>query len=158
MPTRTTRKAPAKAGKLPEYKVKWFRDTRFRKAVSHAIDRQAIVRTVYRNLAYPQYATESVGEGPVNTPVDPIPMDLTKAQALRVSMMAQDGLARAIFPSHTPGDGDTLFVLATGGLTEEPNVGRIGSLAAEAVSDAILRAVREATGLPGFPAVRDLKR
>jgi L-aminopeptidase/D-esterase-like protein len=83
---------------------------------------------------------------------------LTKAQALRVSMMAQDGLARAIFPSHTPGDGDTLFVLATGGLTEEPNVSRIGSLAAEAVSDAILRAVREATGLPGFPAVRDLKR
>jgi len=83
---------------------------------------------------------------------------LTKAQALRVSMMAQDGLARAIFPAHTPGDGDTLFVLATGGLAEEPNVSRIGSLAAEAVSDAILRAVREATGLPGYPAVRDLKR
>jgi L-aminopeptidase/D-esterase-like protein len=83
---------------------------------------------------------------------------LTKAQALRVSMMAQDGLARAIFPAHTPGDGDTLFVLATGGLADEPNVSRIGSLAAEAVSDAILRAVREATGLPGFPAVRDLKR
>lgn len=83
---------------------------------------------------------------------------LTKAQALRVSMMAQDGLARAIFPAHTPGDGDTLFVLATGGLGGEPNVSRIGSLAAEAVSDAILRAVREATGLPGYPAVRDLKR
>lgn len=83
---------------------------------------------------------------------------LTKAQALRVSIMAQDGLARAIFPAHTPGDGDTLFVLATGGLVDEPNVSRIGSLAAEAVSDAILRAVREATGLPGFPAVRDLKR
>jgi len=83
---------------------------------------------------------------------------LTKAQALRVSMMAQDGLARAIVPSHTPGDGDTLFVLATGELTDEPSVGRIGALAAEAVSDAILRAVREATGLPGFPAVRDLRR
>jgi L-aminopeptidase/D-esterase-like protein len=83
---------------------------------------------------------------------------LTKAQALRVAIMAQDGLARAIFPSHTPGDGDTLFVLATGGLTDEPNVSRIGSLAAEAVSDAILRGVREATGLPGFPAVRDIGR
>lgn len=81
---------------------------------------------------------------------------LTKAQALRVSIMAQDGLARAIFPAHTPGDGDTLFVLATGGLTDAPNVSRIGSLAAEVVSDAILRAVREATGLPGYPAVRDL--
>jgi L-aminopeptidase/D-esterase-like protein len=83
---------------------------------------------------------------------------LTKAQALRVAIMAQDGMARAIFPSHTPNDGDTLFVLATGGITDEPNVSRIGSLAAEAVSDAILRAVREATGIPGIPAVRDLKR
>lgn len=83
---------------------------------------------------------------------------LTKAQAKRIAIMAQDGFARAIFPSHTPGDGDTIFVLATGGLAGEPSVSRIGSLAAEAVSDAILRAVREATGLPGYPAVRDLKR
>jgi L-aminopeptidase/D-esterase-like protein len=83
---------------------------------------------------------------------------LTKAQAKRVAIMAQDGFARAIFPSHTPGDGDTIFILATGGLTGEPSVSRIGSLASEAVSDAILRAVREATGLPGYPAVRDLKR
>jgi L-aminopeptidase/D-esterase-like protein len=83
---------------------------------------------------------------------------LTKAQAKRVAIMAQDGFARAIFPSHTPGDGDTVFVLATGALTGEPSVSRIGSLASEAVSDAILRAVREATGLPGYPAVRDLKR
>jgi len=83
---------------------------------------------------------------------------LTKAQALRVAIMAQDGLARAIFPSHTPGDGDTLFVLATGGLDEAPNVSRIGSLGAEAVSDAILNAVLKAQGLPTFPAVSDIKR
>lgn len=83
---------------------------------------------------------------------------LTKAQALRVAIMAQDGLARAIFPSHTPGDGDTLFVLATGGITEAPNVSRIGSLGAEAVSDAILNAVVKAKGLPNFPSVSDIKR
>jgi L-aminopeptidase/D-esterase-like protein len=83
---------------------------------------------------------------------------LTKAQALRVAIMAQDGLARAIFPSHTPGDGDTLFVLATGGLDEAPNVSRIGSLGAEAVSDAILNAVLKATGLPNFPSVSDIRR
>ena len=83
---------------------------------------------------------------------------LTKAQAKRVAIMAQDGFARAIFPSHTPGDGDTVFVLATGSLAGDPSVSRIGSLASEAISDAILRAVREATGLPGYPAVRDLKR
>jgi L-aminopeptidase/D-esterase-like protein len=83
---------------------------------------------------------------------------LTKAQALRVAIMAQDGLARAMFPSHTPGDGDTLFVLATGGLEGAPNVSRIGSLGAEAVSDAILNAVIKAKGLPNYPSVSDIKR
>ena len=83
---------------------------------------------------------------------------LDKAQALRVAIMAQDGLARAISPSHTPGDGDTLFVLATGGLEGTANVSRVGSLGAEAVSDAILNAVLKAKGLPTFPSVSDIKR
>lgn len=83
---------------------------------------------------------------------------LTKAQALRVAIMAQDGLARAMFPSHTPSDGDTLFVLATGQLDGPPNVSRIGSLGAEAVSDAILNAVIKAKGLPNYPSVADIKR
>ncbi len=83
---------------------------------------------------------------------------LTKAQALRVAIMAQDGLARAMFPSHTPGDGDTLFVLATGALAEAPNVGRLGSLASEVVSDAIVNAVLTARGLPGYPAVSEMKQ
>ncbi|HCB32005.1 MAG TPA: peptidase T4, partial [Deltaproteobacteria bacterium] len=39
---------------------------------------------------------------------------LTKAQSQRVAIMAQDGFARAIRPVHTPFDGDTIFVLATG--------------------------------------------
>lgn len=82
---------------------------------------------------------------------------LTKAQALRIAEMSHDGLARAIFPSHTPSDGDTIFVLGTGALTGEPNVSRIGSLAQDAVSDAILRAVQLAKGLPGFPSVSDIK-
>ena len=82
---------------------------------------------------------------------------LTKGTALRVAEMAHDGLARAIVPSHTPSDGDTLFVLATGELTSDANVGAVGALAAEAVSDAILRAVRLAKGLPGLPAASDIK-
>ena len=67
---------------------------------------------------------------------------LTKAQAHRVVTMAHDGLARAIVPAHTMSDGDTLFALATG--TVDAEVNRVGVLAAEAVSDAILRAVRAA--------------
>jgi L-aminopeptidase/D-esterase-like protein len=82
---------------------------------------------------------------------------LTKAQALRIAEMAHDGLARAIVPSHTPSDGDTIFALGTGSLGGDANVGRIGALAAEAVSDAILRAVRLAKGLPGYPAMSDIK-
>ncbi len=82
---------------------------------------------------------------------------LTKAQALRVAEMANDGIARAIVPSHTPSDGDTIFAVGTGGLASDANVGEVGELAAEAVSDAILRAVRLAKSLPGYPAVSDLK-
>ncbi|GIR30964.1 MAG: hypothetical protein CM15mP45_02600 [Deltaproteobacteria bacterium] len=41
-------------------------------------------------------------------------VELTRSEALRVAIMAQDGLARAVRPSHCPNDGDTLFVLCTG--------------------------------------------
>lgn len=81
---------------------------------------------------------------------------LTKAQATKVAQMAHDGLARAIVPSHTPADGDTIFALATGARGGEPDVLLIGALAADVTAEAVLRAVREATGLPGLPAVRDL--
>ena len=81
---------------------------------------------------------------------------LTKAQATKVAQMAHDGLARAIVPSHTPSDGDTVFSLATGALRDGFDVGRVGALAAEVVAEAIVRAVRTATGLPSIPAVRDL--
>jgi L-aminopeptidase/D-esterase-like protein len=81
---------------------------------------------------------------------------LTKAQAQKVAQMAHDGLARAISPAHTPSDGDTLFALATGTRPGDANVGLIGALAAEVLADAILRAASQATGLPGYPAARDL--
>lgn len=81
---------------------------------------------------------------------------LTKAEATKVAQMAQDGLARAIYPAHTPRDGDTVFSLATGTLSGNASVLRIGALAADVTAEAILRAVRAATGIPGFPAARDL--
>ena len=81
---------------------------------------------------------------------------LTKAQATKVAQMAHDGLARAISPAHTPWDGDTIFALATGQGNVDADVLEIGALAAEAVSEAILRAVRAAEGLPGLPSASDL--
>src|SRR5262249_20341864 len=83
---------------------------------------------------------------------------LTKDQANRMALMADDGFARAINPSHTMGDGDTVFALATGRWDGAADITVIGGLAAEAMADAIVRAATEATGLPGLPAVRDLKR
>ncbi len=83
---------------------------------------------------------------------------LTKTQTSKVAQMAHDGIARAIWPVHTPVDGDTVFALATGTLTQPADLLRVGALAADVTADAILRAVRNARGLPGLPAVDDLAR
>ncbi len=82
---------------------------------------------------------------------------LTKTQATKVAEMAHDGFARAIYPSHTMGDGDTIFAIATATQTGAVDVSRIGALAAQVVADAIDRAARLATSIPGYPAARDLK-
>ena len=66
---------------------------------------------------------------------------LSVTEVNRVSEMAHDGMARAIRPSHTMFDGDTLFALATGAHTGG-NVNTIGILAAEVVAAAIVNAVR----------------
>jgi L-aminopeptidase/D-esterase-like protein len=78
--------------------------------------------------------------------------DLSTAECKRVAMMAQDGVARAIRPAHTPFDGDTVFALASGGIVlgQDPmraaHVARIGSAAADCLSRAIARAVHHARG------------
>jgi L-aminopeptidase/D-esterase-like protein len=82
---------------------------------------------------------------------------LTQAQATVMAQMAHDGLARAIAPSHTPNDGDAIFALATGLHGEPPNLTTIGALAADVMAEAIVRAVRAATSIPGYPAARDLR-
>ncbi len=79
---------------------------------------------------------------------------LTKMEASRVAAMAQDGLARAVRPAHTLGDGDTLFTLSTGVVKTQASV--VGALAAEVVARAIVRAVEAAVGMGGLPAARDL--
>jgi L-aminopeptidase/D-esterase-like protein len=75
---------------------------------------------------------------------------LTKAQATKVAQMAQDGLARMIRPAHTMLDGDTIFALATGG--RRADVSTIGACAAEAMAQAILRAVKSAAPAGGLPS------
>jgi L-aminopeptidase/D-esterase-like protein len=81
---------------------------------------------------------------------------LTKVEAGKVAQMAHDGLARSVRPVHTPWDGDTLFALSAGEATLDEAVLVVGSLAAEVVARAVLRAVTTAAGLPGYPSVADL--
>jgi len=78
---------------------------------------------------------------------------LTKAEAHRLAIMADDGLARAIRPSHAPMDGDTVFAAATGHRPlADPlaDLTGIGQAAADCLARAIARGVYEATALP-FP-------
>lgn len=82
---------------------------------------------------------------------------LTKADVNRVAMMADDGLARTIYPSHTLGDGDTIFSLATARWNGTANVSIIGALAADAMAQAVVRAAMEATSVGDIAAARDLK-
>lgn len=81
---------------------------------------------------------------------------LTKVQAEKMAQMANDGYARAIYPSHTPGDGDTIFSLATGTWSGQADYGTIGSLAAEAMGEAVVRAATQATASNGLPSAHDL--
>lgn len=80
---------------------------------------------------------------------------LTPAQARRVAVMAQDGLARAIRPIHAPFDGDVVFALSTGQrpLGERPDfqIARLGALAADVLARAVARGVYAAAPWPDAP-------
>jgi len=107
-------------------------------------------------------------DNPSNTIIGAVATNahLSKAQLTMVARMAHDGLARTVSPAHTPWDGDTLFALSTGGWSGDGSpetavppsvVLAVGALAADAVADAVIRAVRMAEGIPGLPAAGDLE-
>jgi L-aminopeptidase/D-esterase-like protein len=84
-----------------------------------------------------------------NTTIGVIATDavITKAQACRLATMGHDGLARSINPVHTMSDGDTLFALGTGRAGKSLGMMVLGTMAAEAVALAVVRAVRAAQGI-----------
>jgi len=78
---------------------------------------------------------------------------LTKTQAKRMATMAHDGLARAVYPAHTPMDGDIVFAASTGRRqlpSPVDGLADLGALAANVLARAIARGIYEATALP-FP-------
>jgi L-aminopeptidase/D-esterase-like protein len=85
---------------------------------------------------------------------------LTKPQAKRLAMVAQTGMARAIYPVHAPLDGDVVFAAATGQRPVDPLYGltELGMVAANTVARAIARGVYSASALPfsaALPAWKD---
>ncbi len=98
-----------------------------------------------------------------NTTIAVIATDakLNKAQCHRLAVMTQDGLARAIYPVHTPLDGDVVFAAATGAKPlADPHYGlaELGMVAANVMARAIARGVYEAAALPfpgALPSWRD---
>ena len=123
-----------------------------------------------QSIAQQSIAQQSIGRhgglevGPAfNTTVAVVATNarLDKAQATRLAIMANAGLAQAVRPAHTPFDGDTVFALATG--AHEAAVtpalqALLGGMGATALARAIVRGVEEAEGLGGVPSVREWRR
>jgi L-aminopeptidase/D-esterase-like protein len=81
---------------------------------------------------------------------------LTKSQVNKVAQMSHNGLARTIYPVHTMNDGDTVFSLATGEVKVPVDV--VGTLCADVLTEAVVRAIRAAKGAGGLPAYCDIKQ
>ena len=96
--------------------------------------------------------------GPVNTTIGLVATDaqITKEDANYLARVSHDGLALTIRPCHTIRDGDTMFTMATGHNESRLDLTSLGAAAVEVTAQAVLRAVRQATGLGGIPAINEL--
>ncbi|MGV0837809.1 P1 family peptidase [Mycolicibacterium thermoresistibile] len=118
-----------------------------------------------------RFAELDADHGPLNTTIAVVATDaaLSPAGCRRVAVAAQDGLARAIRPAHTPLDGDTVFALATGAVEVPPNpdtpasmspelalITAVGVAAADCLARAVLVGVLAAESVAGIPTYRDL--
>ena len=77
-----------------------------------------------------------------------------KAQLCKIAGMAHDGYARSIHPVHTSADGDSIYAVSVGNVEADQDL--VGTLAAEVVSEAILRAVSRAESAYGYPSASEL--
>jgi L-aminopeptidase/D-esterase-like protein len=122
--------------------------------------------------AFDALVAEAAAEpGPLNTTIAVVATDaaLSTSSCRRVAIAAQDGLARAIRPSHTPVDGDTVFALATGAVEVPPPADApaslspetdltlaVGAAATDCLALAVLVGVTQASAVAGIPTYRDV--
>lgn len=79
---------------------------------------------------------------------------LDKSGCKKISQMAHDGYAKAIFPIHTPHDGDTIFTMATGEI--ETDITLLGSIAAEVVEKSIVNAIKNASDVKNILSYKNI--
>ena len=80
--------------------------------------------------------------------------NFSKSELLRISNIAQTGLAKVISPVHTVQDGDMVISVSTGEMKDDVNL--VGIIAAELTQKAILRAVEQSTSMGGIPCSKEL--
>ena len=79
----------------------------------------------------------------------------TKTQLCKIAGMAHNGFARSIRPVHTSADGDSIYALSVGDISADIDL--VGTLAAQVMSEAILRGVTSAESAYGFLAAKELR-
>ena len=79
-----------------------------------------------------------------------------KPALCKIAGMAHDGYARSIRPVHTSADGDSIYAVSVGNVSADQDL--VGTLAADVMSEAILRAVDHAESGYGFPSASELRR
>lgn len=77
-----------------------------------------------------------------------------KTELCKIAGMAHNGYARSIRPVHTSVDGDSIYAVSAGDISADRDL--VGTLAADVMSEAILRAVSSAESAYGYPAAREL--
>ena len=77
-----------------------------------------------------------------------------KTQLCKIASMTQNGYARSIRPVHTTADGDSIYAMSVGELDADQDV--VGTLAAQVMAEAILRAVMSAEPAYGLVAAKEI--
>jgi len=126
-------------------------------ALGEVVDEEGTVIAGSRAPEQPDPASDQPGPGPGNTTLVVVATNakLNKERAHLLAQAAHDGISAAIRPAHTIWDGDTVFALATG--ETEADQRTIEAIAVDVVADAIRRGTLAATGVPGFPSVREVQ-
>lgn len=119
----------------------------------------------YRNYYNKDFGSKKIERG-TNTTLGVIVtnIEMTREELIKVSELAQDGMARAIYPVHTNWDGDVIFSISPHcknrvklDLSSFDLVNYVGIVASDVLVEAINNGVKNAEGIGGYTAYRDIE-